>query len=142
MYMLGQVATLRDTTVTLAALHGDVSASGSALLATAAPRQPAVTAPAAPCDVAIIGMSCLFPKAPTLDAYWQNILDKVDAITEIPADRWDWRQYFDPDPKAPDKICSRWGGFLDKIPFDPVRYGMPPTSGRSITQCTPPAIMT
>ncbi|MGH3965972.1 MAG: beta-ketoacyl synthase N-terminal-like domain-containing protein, partial [Pseudonocardiaceae bacterium] len=132
MYMLGQVAALRSSTVTLAELHHDVSVTSSELLAAAAPRLPAVAPGGAPCDVAIIGMGCLLPKAPTLDAYWQNILDKVDAITEIPADRWDWQQYFDPDPKAPDKIYSRWGGFLDKIPFDPVRYGMPPTSLRSI----------
>ncbi len=132
MYMLGQVAALRDTTVTLAELHHDVSVGGSALLAAGGSLQPAVASTAAPCDVAIIGMGCLLPKAPTLDAYWQNILDKVDAITEIPAERWDWKQYFDSDPKAPDKMYSRWGGFLDKIPFDPVRYGMPPTSLRSI----------
>ena len=135
MYMLGQVATLRDSVVTLSELHSDVSGHGSALLDE--PTRPAlsstaVAAATAPCDVAIIGMSCLLPKAPTLRTYWQNIIDKVDAITEIPGDRWDWQRYFDPDPSAPDKIYSRWGGFLDKILFDPVRYGMPPNSLRSV----------
>ncbi len=56
---------------------------------------PAATC-APPCDIAVMGMSCLLPKAPSLQAYWQNILDKVDAIVEVPADRWDWRAYFDP----------------------------------------------
>jgi len=135
MYMLGQVAALRGSTTTLAELHHDVSVKGSALPGELA--QPALSPPGAgdtgqPCDIAIIGMSCLLPKASTLEAYWQNILDKVDAIVEIPEDRWDWRRYFDPDPGAPDKISSKWGGFLDPIPFDPVRYGMPPNSLRSI----------
>ncbi len=48
MYMLGQVAALRDTTVTLTALHHDVSVSGSALLAAAVPHPPAVAPAAAP----------------------------------------------------------------------------------------------
>ncbi|MGH8929118.1 MAG: SDR family NAD(P)-dependent oxidoreductase [Egibacteraceae bacterium] len=134
MYMLGQVAALHGATMTLAELHHDVSVNSSALLEEMAqpviPRT--VSGAGQPCDIAIIGMSCLLPKAPALEAYWQNILDKVDAIVEIPKDRWDWRAYFDPDPSTPDKIYSRWGGFLDEIPFDPVRYGMPPNSLRSI----------
>ena len=56
----------------------------------------------------------------------------VDAITEVPPDRWDWRLYYDPDPKAPDKIISKWGGFLPDVAFDPLRYGMPPSSLPSI----------
>jgi acyl transferase domain-containing protein/NAD(P)H-dependent flavin oxidoreductase YrpB (nitropropane dioxygenase family) len=136
MYMLGQLAALREDTVTIPALHHDVCA-GSAALLDQLPRPAVTTVPAAagsggPCDVAIIGMSCILPKAPNLDAYWQNILDKVDAIVEVPGDRWDWRTYYDPDPAAEDKVYSRWGGFLDAIAFDPVRHGIPPTSLRSI----------
>ncbi|MGB7796333.1 MAG: SDR family NAD(P)-dependent oxidoreductase [Pseudonocardiaceae bacterium] len=141
MYMLGQAAALHSATLTLAELHHDVSVTGAALFdelsrpertraAVSNPGQPGDLGK--PCDIAIIGMSCLLPKAPDLGAYWQNILDKVDAIGEIPADRWDWRRYFDPDPNAPDKIYSKWGGFLDKIAFDPMRYGMPPTTLPSI----------
>ncbi len=135
MYMLGQAAALHSATLTLAELHHDVSVTGSALfdeLSRPERIRAAVSNPGQPCDIAIIGMSCLLPKAPDLGAYWQNILDKVDAIGEIPADRWDWRRYFDPDPNAPDKIYSKWGGFLDKIAFDPMRYGMPPNTLPSI----------
>ena len=64
--------------------------------------------------------------------YWQNILDKVDAITEIPSHRWDWRLYFDADRTAKDKIYSKWGGFLDDMVFDPMHYGMPPKSIASV----------
>ena len=61
-----------------------------------------------------------------------NVLDKVDAITEVPAERWDWRQYYDPDPAARDKVYSRWGGFVGEVPFDPMALGLPPNSLGSI----------
>ncbi len=54
-------------------------------------------------------MSCLFPKANDLETFWQNILNKVDAIEEVPLEQWDWRELYDKDPLAPDKIISKWG---------------------------------
>ena len=77
-------------------------------------------------------MSAIVPGAGDVRTFWENTLRGHDAITEVPADRWDWRLYYDPDPKAPDKITSKWGGFVPEIPFDPLRYGMPPTSLPSI----------
>ena len=78
------------------------------------------------------GMAAVFPGAASASRFWSNTLRGFDAITEIPPDRWDWRLYYDADPKAPDKIVSKWGGFLPDIAFDPIRYGMPPSSLRSI----------
>src|SRR5205814_3856005 len=74
----------------------------------------------------------VLPKANSTQEYWENILNKVDAITEIPSHRWDWRLYFDADRHAKDKIYSKWGGFLDDMAFDPTRYGMPPKSIESV----------
>jgi acyl transferase domain-containing protein len=85
-----------------------------------------------PSDIAVIGMSAVFPGAADAAQFWSNTLLGVDAITEIPPDRWDWRLYYDPNPKAPDKIISKWGGFLPDVTFDPVKYGMPPSSLPSI----------
>ena len=42
----------------------------------------------------------------------QLLRDGVDAIREVPADRWDVDAYYDPDPDAPGKMATRWGGFL------------------------------
>jgi acyl transferase domain-containing protein/NAD(P)H-dependent flavin oxidoreductase YrpB (nitropropane dioxygenase family)/NADP-dependent 3-hydroxy acid dehydrogenase YdfG len=134
MFMIGQVAALRDTTCSIEELHHDIAVGGTARLA----EFPEIRLPAQerrrerPLDVAIIGMSCLLPKAPDLKTYWRNILGKVDAITEVPAERWDWRRYFDAAPRSRDRIYSRWGGFLDEVPFDPMRYGMPPNTLPSI----------
>ena len=85
-----------------------------------------------PADIAIVGMGCMLPKAPELKKYWENILNKVDTVTEVPKNRWDWKLYFDPDPKTRDRCHTKWGAFQDAIPFDPVRYGMPPNTLPSI----------
>lgn len=79
-------------------------------------------------DIAVIGMSCFYPRSNGLGSYWNNILTKIDAVTEVPASHWDWRLYYDPDPRAKDKIVSKWGGFLDDILFDPLTFGMPPNT--------------
>lgn len=134
LYMVGQSATLRDRTTTIAALHREVCDGGTDRLKRLADASPVVEAVprAQPAEIAIIGMSAIVPGAADVETFWENTLRGHDAITEVPADRWDWRLYYDPDPKAPDKITSRWGGFLPEIPFDPLRYGMPPTSLTSI----------
>ncbi len=137
MYMIGQVATMRDRVVRIAELHDDICTQGTALLELSAVsvqtgdgREPTgpVTGRGRPCDVAIIGMACFLPRAGSVRAYWENILHKVDAVTEVPATHWDWRLYYDPDPRARDKIISKWGGFIDDVPFDPFVYGITPNS--------------
>ena len=129
MYMVGQVAALRQQVCTIQKLHEDVSAGAwSRLQQLPEDHKPAQPPRRESRGVAIIGMSCLLPKAQDLETFWQNILDKVDAVTEVPLKRWDWRQYFSEDMKAPDKVYSRWGGFLDEVVFDPLRYGMPPSN--------------
>jgi acyl transferase domain-containing protein/NAD(P)H-dependent flavin oxidoreductase YrpB (nitropropane dioxygenase family)/NAD(P)-dependent dehydrogenase (short-subunit alcohol dehydrogenase family) len=136
LYMLGQAATLRGETTTIARLHREIAEDSSAYLdreiegIDAAGGEDEIRPN--PSDIAIIGMSAVFPGAADLSRFWSNTLRGVDAITEVPPDRWDWRLYYDPDPKAPDKIVSKWGGFLPDIAFDPLRFGMPPSSLPSI----------
>ncbi|MFN3532165.1 MAG: beta-ketoacyl synthase N-terminal-like domain-containing protein, partial [Candidatus Brocadia sp.] len=135
MYMIGQLAALRDRPCTIKDIHHEVSVKGSERLAALAEFQPpriSARREVKPSDVAIIGMACLLPKAGNLKTYWENILNKVDAITEIPKDRWDWQLYFSPDRNARDKVYSKWGGFIDPIPFNPTKYGMPPNTLSSI----------
>jgi acyl transferase domain-containing protein/NAD(P)H-dependent flavin oxidoreductase YrpB (nitropropane dioxygenase family)/NADP-dependent 3-hydroxy acid dehydrogenase YdfG len=132
MYMIGQVAALRNEVTTIAKLHADVcAASGSfvspspALLVSPSPAEPPAPPP---CDVAIVGLSCFYPQSVGLWNYWENILSKVNAVTEIPASHWDWRPYYDPDPRARDKMISKWGGFMSDVFFDPLKYGITPKS--------------
>jgi len=133
MYMIGQVATVRNQVCTVQELHQDVSEASTNLLANLAINSEASAQEVSqPSDIAIIGISALLPKASDQEQFWENILKKVDAITEIPASRWDWRLYYDPDRNVRDKIYSKWGGFLDDVPFDPMRFGIPPKSLKSI----------
>src|SRR2546421_10370843 len=66
--------------------------------------------------IAIIGMSCRFPGgANDPEAYWQLLQNGIDAITEIPAERWDVNAFYDPNPESPDKMTTRSGGFLEQV---------------------------
>ncbi len=134
LYMIGQVASLHSEVGTLATLHDDVSAgSGEILDDLTAPGVVERAQPAPPpADVAIVGVGCILPGAPDIPTYWANILDGVDAVDEIPSERWDWRRMYDPEASTPDRVNSRWGGFIDPVAFDPLAAGIPPRSLSSI----------
>ncbi len=76
--------------------------------------------------IAVIGMSSIFPQAHNLQEFWDNIVNKVDAIVDIPASRWSIADYYDPDPATPDKTYCKRGGFIPDILFDPAEFGLPP----------------
>ena len=77
--------------------------------------------------IAIIGIGCRFPGADNPAAYWRMLCDGVNAIREVPADRWDMDEFYDPDPLVPLKLNTRWGGFLDKVDeFDADFFGISP----------------
>ncbi len=66
--------------------------------------------------IAIIGIGCRFPAAPTAPRRTGDCCATGrDAIREVPRDRWDVDAYYDPDPDAPGKMATRWGGFLDDV---------------------------
>jgi acyl transferase domain-containing protein/NAD(P)H-dependent flavin oxidoreductase YrpB (nitropropane dioxygenase family)/NAD(P)-dependent dehydrogenase (short-subunit alcohol dehydrogenase family)/acyl carrier protein len=132
MYMIGQAASLRQGIVTMKQLHEDICAGGTHLLQAASADDSKPVPRQCPSNIAIIGMACFLPGANDLRTYWENILGRFNAITEVPLDHWDWRLYYDANPKTRDKICSKWGGFLADMPFDPLLFGMPPNSLNSI----------
>ncbi|MEV7037624.1 SDR family NAD(P)-dependent oxidoreductase [Amycolatopsis sp. NPDC051061] len=134
MFMAGEVAVLRSAVTTIADLHVAVGEGANAILreraaafGIATPERPAP----APLDIAIIGMACMFPQAPDLASFWANVLAGADAVTEVPPQRWDTALYYDPEGQG-EKTPSRWGGFLPEIGFDPLVYGIPPSSLASI----------
>ncbi len=127
MYMAGQVVALRHAPTDIATLHRDVSTGAAELLRQhrSAPAVEAAPRERGPLDVAVVGVSCVLPGAPDVATYWANILAGRDAVTEVPTDRWDPEIYGD-------ATTSRTGAFLDPLPFDPLAYGIPPTSLASI----------
>ncbi|OMI35485.1 type I polyketide synthase [Streptomyces sparsogenes] len=82
-----------------------------------------------PCPIAIVGMSALFPGAPDLDTYWHNIVHGVDAITDVPATRWDAEHYAPDAGRRADRVYCRRGGFVDDLAeVDPTAFGIMPAS--------------
>ncbi|MEU6081379.1 SDR family oxidoreductase [Streptomyces sp. NPDC047108] len=142
MFMAGDVAVLRSEVTTMDALHTAVTTGAAVFLSdrAAAVRERAGLgadeeqrgdeAPE-PLDIAVVGMACMFPDAPDLDAYWANVVAGTDTVTEVPPGRWDPALYYAPGAGG-DRTESKWGGFLPRIPFDPLRYGIPPSSLGSI----------
>ncbi len=84
--------------------------------------------PSRPVPVAVIGLGCMFPQAEDEKRYWANIRDGRDAITEIPATHWRPEEYFDPDPRAPDRTYARRGGFLTPVDFPLMDFGLSPNA--------------
>ncbi|KOG85895.1 hypothetical protein ADK38_34110, partial [Streptomyces varsoviensis] len=79
--------------------------------------------------MAIVGMAALFPGAGDLDGYWRNIVGGVDAITEVPAGRWDEEFYVPEGPGRADRVYCRRGGFVDEgAAYDLTRFGVMPAS--------------
>ncbi|MGX9791779.1 type I polyketide synthase [Mycobacterium sp. MMS18-G62] len=77
--------------------------------------------------IAIVAVSCRFPGAPDPEAFWEVLSGGVDAIREVPEDRFDIDEFYDPDPETPGKTYTRFGGFLDGIDgFDPEFFGISP----------------
>jgi len=81
-------------------------------------------------DIAIIGMAGLYPGAPTVARLWQNILAKVESVSDAPPS-WNAARYHNPDADGTDNThtyCQR-GGFIEPFAeFDPLTFGIMPSS--------------
>ena len=78
--------------------------------------------------IAIVGMGCRLPGDVTdPEGFWHLLRDGVDAVCEVPRGRWDVDALYDPDPSAPGKTATKWGGFLRTIDtFDAAYFGILP----------------
>ncbi|MFT4042003.1 MAG: type I polyketide synthase [Gordonia sp. (in: high G+C Gram-positive bacteria)] len=84
--------------------------------------------------IAVIGIGCRLPggvHGP--QDYWSLLTSGRDAVVEVPADRWDAEEYYDPDPMAPGRMPSKWGGFLSDISgFDADFFGITPREAQAM----------
>src|SRR5262249_29593838 len=75
--------------------------------------------------IAIVGFSCRLPGAPDPEAFWHLLRHGVDAVTEVPPDRWNADAYYEPTSSVPGKMITRWGGFLSGVDlFDAPFFGI------------------
>jgi myxalamid-type polyketide synthase MxaE and MxaD len=82
--------------------------------------------------IAIIGIGCRFPGGITgSESFWAALVNRVDAISEVPANRFDITKYYDPTPRTPGKMVTRFGGFLDNLDrFDADFFRISPLEAR------------
>ncbi|WP_253867724.1 type I polyketide synthase [Mycobacterium sp. GA-1285] len=82
------------------------------------------TTPVTP--IAVIGMACRLPGGiESPEQLWEALLRGDDLITEIPPDRWDADEYYDPEPGVPGRSVSKWGAFVDDFGgFDSEFFGI------------------
>ncbi|MEU6162048.1 type I polyketide synthase [Streptomyces sp. NPDC047130] len=85
-------------------------------------------------DIAVVGLGCRLPGGiDTPEALWQGLLRGVDAIGEVPPQRWRADDWHDDDPSAPGRTTTRRGGFLDDVAgFDAEFFGISPTEAQQM----------
>jgi len=82
--------------------------------------------------IAVIGIGCRFPgDCDNPQEFWNMLIDKTDAIVDIPKERWDKELYFHPDKSVKGKMIVKQGGFIKDIDmFDASFFGIPPIEAR------------
>jgi acyl transferase domain-containing protein/NADPH:quinone reductase-like Zn-dependent oxidoreductase/acyl carrier protein/SAM-dependent methyltransferase len=84
-------------------------------------------------DIAIIGLDGRYPQAASLKEFWANLASGRDAISEVPIERWEHSQYFDPREGTPGKTNCRWGGFIEGVDeFDPLFFNISPREAKTM----------
>ncbi|KDN53839.1 type I polyketide synthase [Flavobacterium seoulense] len=127
MYMIGQIATMQNRIISIEELHKNVSVTNYQYIEKAVLYDLPISKEKS-LDIAIVGMDCIFPEAKNLEEYWRNIITGKDSVTEVPYERWNKELYYHPDSNEADVSHSKWGGFIPKIDFDPLEFGIPPQS--------------
>lgn len=83
--------------------------------------------------IAIVGIGCRFPGASSPEAFWHLLHHGIDAISEVPTQRWDVDSLYDPEPATPGKMSTRYGGFIEGVDsFDPSFFGISPREAERI----------
>jgi len=84
--------------------------------------------------IAIVGMACRFPGGVNdPGSFWELLRNGVDAITEVPKERWNASRFHHPNAGAPGRMVSRWGGFVENVDlFDAAFFGIAPREAMQI----------
>ena len=117
---------MNDIAQRIASLSPEQKALLEQRMRAASPRVPA--AAQSPAPIAVIGVGCRLPGSVAgPDDYWRMLRDGIDAITEVPAERWDNARLYDPEPEAKGCISTPYGGFVAGVDqFDAAFFGISP----------------
>lgn len=76
--------------------------------------------------IAIVGMSCRFPGADSIEEFWDLMKEGKSGISDV-SERWDLSTFYNPDLSCPGTICSKKGGFIKNVEtFDAKFFRMSP----------------
>ena len=78
--------------------------------------------------IAIIGLGAIFPGRGDVTGFWRDIFEGRDLLGPVPSSHWLAEDYFDPNPRVPDKTYGNRGGFIEPLAFDPMGFGLPPAA--------------
>ena len=86
-------------------------------------HQPKVRSP-----LAIVGMACRLPGGVfDVKSFWELLASGRSGITEVPANRWNRERYYHADTAVPNRMHSKWGGFIEPLHgFDARFWGISP----------------
>ncbi|HEX9926444.1 MAG TPA: polyketide synthase, partial [Anaerolineae bacterium] len=84
--------------------------------------------------LAIVGMSCRLPGGVNNpDTYWDLLINGRSGITDVPLNRWDWRNYYHPNNEIPGRMVTKWGGFIEHYDqFDARFFGISPREAQTM----------
>ena len=68
--------------------------------------------------IAVIGMGCHYPGASSLPQLWENIIARRRQFRQLPDQRLPIGEYYDPEPKTPDKSYGDRAAVIDGFEFD------------------------
>lgn len=89
--------------------------------------------PATAFDIAVVGLAGKYAGAQTVTEFWNNLKEGKNSITEIPADRWDWKTYYNPQRGKKGTSYTKWGGFIKDIDkFDPLFFHISPVDAEKM----------
>jgi acyl transferase domain-containing protein len=84
--------------------------------------------------IAIVGYGCRFPRAGNPAAFWRLLRDGVDAVREVPRDRFDVDAWYDPDPDVPGRIYTKSAAFLERVDgFDSGFFSISPREVQNLS---------
>ncbi|WP_444997943.1 SDR family NAD(P)-dependent oxidoreductase [Aliikangiella sp. IMCC44359] len=83
-------------------------------------------------DIAVIGIGCRFPGANRGDVFYQNLIDNIDSVKEVPSNRWDAQTLYS-EKKQANRLSSMWGGFISDVDkFDSRFFKIIPSEAEQI----------
>src|SRR5262249_54349481 len=79
------------------------------------------------CPIAIVGISGRMPQSNSMEQFWEHLCAGRELITEVPRDRWDWRDHYGDANAVGNRTSVKWGGFLTEVDkFDCLFFGISP----------------